>query len=37
MESDNLVSEIEALKTRLKELEAKEEAAETAEKWRGFL
>lgn len=37
MESDNLVSEIESLKTRLKELEAKEEAAETAEKWRGFL
>lgn len=37
VESDNLVSEIESLKTRLKELEAKEEAAETAEKWRGFL
>ena len=37
MEGDNLQSEIDSLKARLKELEAKEEAAETAEKWRGFL
>ena len=34
IESDGVMAELEALKHRIKELEAREESAETADKWR---
>jgi serine O-acetyltransferase len=34
IESDGMAAELEALKTRIKELEAREDSADTAEKWR---